>query len=334
METDDSASSALTELQDGVGTPLGLFVNTDGDFQALGEISSSLLAGIGNVTLYSASVDFRLDALETDTGSQDARLDALEAFTSSQEGINTELFAFTASINSFTSSTDDRLDNVELTTASLLSSITQINTYTQSASPIATGSLLVTASVNYTTFTFTKGDGSTFDLYADTGSLTTLSEFNSLTQSFNDFTQSTNLFTQSSEIRLDSLETFTGSYATTGSNTFNGNNVFSGSVRGAVNVLTITSQTASMDLSLGNFFDLTLPTSSVTTHLLATNIQPGQTTALRIITNGSGSISYNSTIDFPAGFQYTSSFVAATDILTFLSFDTSSLYSVASKRMI
>jgi hypothetical protein len=65
LETDTSiAPISPTELQDGVGTPLGIFVDTEGNFRALGEISSSLLAGIGNVSEYSASVASRLGTTE------------------------------------------------------------------------------------------------------------------------------------------------------------------------------------------------------------------------------------------------------------------------------
>jgi hypothetical protein len=222
-------------------------------------------------------VDNRITALEADTGSQDARL-----------------------------------DNIELTTASLESSIAQLNTYTQSASPTATGSLLVTASVNFTTFTFTKGDGSTFDLYADTGSLLTTSQFNSYTQS-----AATN-------------------FATTGSNTFRGNNVFSGSVNGVVVPLTVSSLTASMDCSLGNFFTLNLQSGS-SIRLESDNIEAGQTIALSVTqpSVGTGLLTFDSTFKFPTGFTYIATDVSSSiDVLTFVTFNTSSLLGTFVKRMV
>ena len=226
-----------------------------------GEISSSTINGIGNVTLYSASVNSRLVYLEGPfSTSVDLRLDQLEAFSSSLQA--------------------DFATQVELTqTASFLQN--QIN-----------------------------------------------QKLN--TSSFNAYTQSTNT-------RIDTLASFTGSYATTGSNTFIGNEIFSGSVRGVVIPLTITSQTASIDCSLGNFFTLTLVSSSAT-NLQATNIQPGETIGLRITqpSSGYGTVTtYGGTIKFPQAFPYNATPLAsAVDILSFQSYDSSSLYGVAINTMI
>jgi hypothetical protein len=60
-----------------------------------------------------------------------------------------------------------------------------------------------------------------------------------------------------------------------------------------------------------------------------TNIQPGQTATLRVIqaAGGGGTVQFPSNVDFPTGFQYSATPAAnAVDILTFLSFDTASLY--------
>jgi hypothetical protein len=120
------------------------------------------------------------------------------------------------------------------------------------------------------------------------------------------------------------------SYAVvSGSNTFVGNQVFSGSVRGAVNALTISSTTASLDCSLGNFFTLTL-VNAVGTLLNPSNILPGQTINVRIsqpATTGSGQITFPSSIKQVSGSAYSpTSGASAQDIITFIAFDTSSLY--------
>jgi cytoskeletal protein CcmA (bactofilin family) len=150
---------------------------------------------------------------------------------------------------------------------------------------------------------------------------------NNINQKLN--TSSFNAYTQSADNRLNTLSSFTGSYATTGSNTFIGNEVFSGSVRGQVFPITIASSTASMDCSLGNFFTVSLPAG--TTHFTATNIQPGETLSLRITNQTSASVlSYSSTsIKFPTGFNYTPTAISnTTDIITFLTFDTASVFAV------
>jgi len=151
------------------------------------------------------------------------------------------------------------------------------------------------------------------------------------------FTSSFNSYTQSTDARLNSLQSFTGSYATTGSNTFIGNEIFSGSVRGNTIPVTITSSTASMDCSLGNFFTLALPNSS-TIRLTATNIQPGQTLSLRITQPSSGvfsSVTYSSVIKFPIASPYiASATIGATDILSFQSYDTTTLFGVSVNNMV
>jgi hypothetical protein len=149
-------------------------------------------------------------------------------------------------------------------------------------------------------------------------------------------TSSFNAYTQSTDARLNGLSSFTGSYATTGSNNFTGSQVFSGSVRGQVFPLTITSQTASIDCSLGNFFTLTLVSSSAT-NLQATNIQPGETIGLRVTqpVGGYGTVTTNGgTIRFPQSFPYIATpSGSAIDIISFQSYDTSVLYGVAVNTM-
>jgi hypothetical protein len=105
--------------------------------------------------------------------------------------------------------------------------------------------------------------------------------------------------------------------------------VYSGSVRGQVRTITINSNTASMDCSLGNFFTLSLPAG--TTRLEATNIQPGETLSLRILNQTTASVVSSSvSVKFPTGFSYIPTSVAtSTDIITFLSFDTASIFAVA-----
>jgi len=102
----------------------------------------------------------------------------------------------------------------------------------------------------------------------------------------------------------------------------------SGSLTGNVNALTISSQTASLDCSTGNFFTLTLVSGS-TTYVDPSNIVPGQTINLRIkqASVASGSIAFAPSVKQVSGSLYTATGTAnAEDIITFISFDTSSLY--------
>jgi hypothetical protein len=114
----------------------------------------------------------------------------------------------------------------------------------------------------------------------------------------------------------------------TGSNT-----IISGSLRGRVVTLSTASATASMDCSLSNFFDLTLSGSM---YLGVSNIQPGETINLRITQPAtSGSLNYTSSIKFPNGLPYSASATSSVvDLISFISFDSSTLYATSLKNLI
>lgn len=117
-----------------------------------------------------------------------------------------------------------------------------------------------------------------------------------------------------------------GNVVISGSLTVSGSTVVTGSVRGQVTTLTNGLITASIDLSTNNFFSLGLA-DGLTTHISASNIQPGQTANIRIIqgSGGTGKVSFNSVIK--SGSFYTGSAIAnAVDIVTFISFDSSTIY--------
>ena len=223
-------SGTMTQLQDGLGNSLNVYV--DGT-----NISSS-----GNI--YAANI------------------------TGSGGSINTGSLVTTSSFNSYTSSTNARLNSIETTTASL-----------NSSSSLS----LYTASFNNGTrnLTFTKGNNDTFSVNIpdvsgstiNTGSFVTTSSFNAYTSSVNSdlnsihsttaslntatasFSSSINQLNASSASQQSSInainsvssswitENETGSFATTGSNTFTGQNIFNENVIiGNNKQLTFTSQ--------------------------------------------------------------------------------------------
>ena len=117
-------------------------------------------------------------------------------------------------------------------------------------------------------------------------------------------------------------------------NTFIGNQIFSGSVQGDVHTISIASNTASIDCSQGNFFNLTNGNASPT-HLIATNITGGRTITLRVNkTNSNATFDIDTgSIQFPLGNSYeitTGNNVE--DVLTFVSFDNTALYAAAGKN--
>lgn len=101
--------------------------------------------------------------------------------------------------------------------------------------------------------------------------------------------------------------------------------VITGSVRGNVSALSISSNTASLDLSNGNFYTLQLVSGS-NTFINPSNILPGQTINLLVNTTGSGTVSFPSSVKQVSGLTYVPTITTSTDIVTFISFDTSSLF--------
>jgi hypothetical protein len=119
----------------------------------------------------------------------------------------------------------------------------------------------------------------------------------------------------------------TGSLAVTGSL------IVTGSTQGNVATLTISSNTASVDLRRASFFTITL-TSGATTHISASNIQPGTTSTILVTTDGTSNVSFPSNVKQPSGSFYTASAVSAKDILTFISYDSTNLYLASVKNLI
>jgi hypothetical protein len=101
-----------------------------------------------------------------------------------------------------------------------------------------------------------------------------------------------------------------------------------GAVQGNVSALTITSNTASLDCDVANFFTLTLVSGS-NTNINPTNINAGQTINLQITqaSPGNGTVSFPSSVKQVSGSAYVPSAGSGPkDIVTFISFDGTSLF--------
>jgi len=112
--------------------------------------------------------------------------------------------------------------------------------------------------------------------------------------------------------------------------------VITGSLRGQVSALTISSNTASVDLSTNNFFTLSL-VNGANTHINPTNINPGQTVNIRVTQGsaGTGTVTFPSLVKQPSGSLYTGSAVAnAIDIVTMITFDSTNVYVSSVRNMI
>jgi len=361
------------------------------NLNVIGNISSSTISGIGNVTLYSTSVDSRLVYIETTfSTSVDSRLDYLEGPFSTSVDARLDVVEATASLYvPFSTSVDSRLDYLETTFSTSVDSRLDVveataSLYVPFSTSVDSRLDLVESTSSYLNTTFSTSVDARLDAveaFTSSLGLVTTASFQaytaSISSSLNSIYQTTaslNAYTQSNDIalnnlsqsvsssngvtngRIDLLSSFTGSYATTGSNNFIGNqsitgslilsssaaielevignSVFSGSVRGQVFPITILSNTASMDCGLGNFFTVTLPSGS--TRFEATNIRPGETLSLRITNTTSGSqFTGSASVKFPNGFSYVPTTVTSSiDIITFLTFDTGSIFAVAANYFV
>jgi hypothetical protein len=234
----------------------------------------------------------------------------------------------TSSFNSYTQSQAVDFTTYSASAAATFNTKTAFNAYTASINAY-------TASIDITISNLVAFSSSLDATYATDAQLgaATASLINSIatklnTSSFNDYTQSINT-------TINSINSNTGSYATTGSNSFTGSQTITGSVYGNVVALDVSAYTASMDLSKGNFFTLQL-SGSQNVRLEASNIKPGQTINLRLnqATASVGTISFPTYFDFPAAnIASASAITGAVDILSFLTFDTNTIYSTIIKNL-
>jgi hypothetical protein len=362
LGNDWTASSDYQELEDGLGNGIGISVNTLGDLHVSSSITASTLfsntisasnlfvsgtisAYEINVTIQSSSIIFTSgsniigDEANVDTQTLVGRVivtGSLEVTGSTkmgsleQSGI-TSFTELTGSLAEYSASVDSRVYALEEWSTSV-----QISTVTQAELNASSSTLqgnidrkLDTASFN----SYTSSISSSNSLVSQSFVTTIINLSSSISGTIN-------ILSTSVDSRLDVIES---KYATTGSNTFVGNQtitgslsvsgsmVYSGSVRGEVNVLTIASQTASIDCSRGNFFTLTLVSGS-NTFINATNINPGETISLKIKQPSVlfGTVTFSSAFKFPINFPYIATPLQNTeDIISMVSYDTNALYATA-----
>jgi hypothetical protein len=112
-----------------------------------------------------------------------------------------------------------------------------------------------------------------------------------------------------------------------------GNTILTGSVQGNINALSISSNTASLNLDNGNFFTLQLVSGS-NTFINPSNIKAGQTVNILLSTTGSGTVSFPTSVDQVSGSAYVPTTTTGIDIITLASVNSSTLYVVSIKNMI
>jgi hypothetical protein len=335
--------------------------NVNGNIADISLVNDNTKVGTASFNAYTASTDSSISNLNQFTASQipfnnsvTASVSQLLSFSSSLSGgfatqgeldavstsldnnINTKLN--TSSFNSYTAST-----NTLLTGYATTGSNTFVGNQTISSSLFISGNINMVNGSDIITHHVKAAGSNGLELQnASSGIIVSMGAGGGTQAAFTG-ALTANSVSASSFTGLGNLTTFSTSVdsrlditATTGSNSFTGSQTITGSVLGNIVPLTINSNTASMDLSTGNFFTLTLVSGSVT-QLTATNIKAGQTINLLITqaNPASGSLTYNSTIKFPAGNGYVATQASASkDIITFITFDSSTIYAAAINNLV
>ena len=257
LDTGSFATSAITASSLITASAVGNTITfTKGDASTFDVSVSSTPIDTGSLVTtasfnaYTSSNDQRVSSLEVNSGSVNTSITNLNSFSSSQLTQNSNLATYTGSVDTFITSSAQRLDLIEDFTQSADISITNINSAT--ASLFTSASLtLTTASVNVNVLTFTKGDGSTFDLTVASGSSPE--------------------GTVSSSAQILNY----GIFATTGSNTFRGNETFEDAGGNASTLVPtsgslmlvakgFTSASAHLSASAGTFVNLIFKNSDTT----------------------------------------------------------------------
>jgi len=200
LGSDNTASSTLVGLQDGLGNSIGISVNTSGSLSISGSFTASLANGYAWVgdgnnrnslvpTSSFGSVTSAITASSLITASFSGNTLTFTKGDSSQFGVvipdvsgsgPTDI----SSLNAFTASQDTKNSTLAAYTQSIDTKFSTLATQSGSwVTEAESGSFLITASVNLNTITFTKGNNTTFAVTVSTGSgaATNISSLNSYT---------------------------------------------------------------------------------------------------------------------------------------------------------
>ena len=123
-----------------------------------------------------------------------------------------------------------------------------------------------------------------------------------------------------------------GTLNVSGSTAISGTFELTGSAYGNVVSMSVTSNTASMNLAAGNYFELTSSASPLRIEL--SNLKAGLTATLIVSASVSSSITFSSNVRQPSPGAYSGSAAASTDILSFVAFNSSKANLVATKNLI
>ena len=318
----ESTTASLNTFSSSINQILvnGVSIGTSTRFFFNGFVSASIVPNVDGAI---ASITVLSDPSVVTTASFNAYTASTAATQSIfSQSVATSIGILTTNFNEYTASTNTF-------TASAQTSINQLLGFSSSldATYATDAQLTTTASV----------------LQANIDTKLNTASFNSYTQSFSQsvatsFSQSysyINTYTSSTNASIVNLNQFSSSvlsgYAITGSNVFVGNQTITGSVFQNVSASAISSQTASIDLSVANYFTLTL---SGSTRINLTNPQPGVTATLVINTSTGASASFSSNVKQPSGSFYAASPSGNIDIISFTAVDSTTVYAFPAQSFV
>jgi hypothetical protein len=243
-------------------------------------------------------------------------------------------YSFQALHNTFNITTNNKNINI---TGSLIASGSLhkfIGSTTITGSVNITGSLNITGVNNYIIATGSLGNNNNLTVYNGNNTITSVNGgFVTLNAFDGNGGIKLNAYNSPGGIDMSGSLRVIGNTTITGSLTASGSIIQTGSVQGNVFPLSISSNTASLNLNNGNFFTLQLVSGSAT-HLNPSNIKPGQTVSVFVNTIGSATMTFPSSIKQISGSSYVPTTSTGLDILTLVSRDSSNLYLVNAKNFI
>jgi hypothetical protein len=326
-----------------------------------------------NATLatYTGSNDTKFSTLSSTTASFSSSIGQLNSFTSSQATKNTTLGFSTSSLNAYSASNDTKWSTLSPVTASFSSSLGHLNQFTYSQYirdynlGVWTGSQ---DTKNVTLATYTGSNDTkwtTLAIYTASFSASD-ADFNAYTASQNTKNATLGTYTGSIDTKFSTLGTYTQSVDTkfttlsfstsslnaytaslitaftasgtsitvNGTTTLKSNLYVTGGVYQNVVSQSIVSSTASLDLSQGTYFNLTLA-DNTTTHIRPTNLAAGVSATLVITTGTNSTASLAPILLQPLGNAYNAtSGSGKIDVLSLTSTNTSNMFVVSAKNMI
>lgn len=201
-------------------------------------------------------------------------------------------------------------------------------------SPFLTGSTQLANNVQITGSLSVAGTITAQTLVAQT--ITSSVIYSSGSNKFGDDLSDNQQFTGSVNITgsLTSVSISSSNSIVQGTSTVTGSINLIGSVISNVVSVPVVSSTASLDFrTSGCFFTLTLEPNA-TTHINASNTAPGLSTILVVKTNTNSQISFSNIFKQPQGAEYTPSISGSTDVLSFVTVDSSNIYTISSLKMV